>query len=173
MRKIVIPHDPSWTEKYYIESTRIQTALGDNVVAVHHIGSTSIPDILSKPIIDILVETLQLAEVDQRTGDMSNLGYENLREYGIEGRRYFRKSDEEDKRIFHVHAFEQASVHVLRHLAFRDFLLAHPEKAKEYSDLKAALTAGGAISKTDYQNAKMQFVCATQEVAINWYRSRQ
>lgn len=173
MKKIVIPHDPSWKEKYLVESTQIQQVLGDNVVAIHHIGSTSIPDILSKPIIDILVVTLQHKDVDRRAGDMSRLGYECLGEYGIEGRRYFRKSDEKGNRIFHVHAFEQASVHILEHLAFRDFLLAHPQKAKEYSELKASLTAGGMTTRADYQNGKIPFVRATQEVAIDWYQAQQ
>ena len=156
-----------------IESVKIQQALGDNVLAVHHIGSTSIPSILAKPIIDILVEASQIEDVDQRSGCMSDLGYEVMDEYGIEGRRYFRKSDKKGNRTFHVHAFERASSHIVQHLVFRDFLLAHPQRAKEYSDLKTALSDDGVISKTEYQNAKTSFIRATQEDAIKWYQNQK
>lgn len=173
MSVVIVPHDSSWSEKFSIESRKIQKALGDNVVAVHHIGSTSIPGVLAKPIIDILVETARLEDVDQRSEHMRNLGYEVMGEFGIGGRRYFRKSDENGDRAFHVHAFEQASPPVVEHLAFRDYLLAHPKKAREYSVLKANLTGDGEISKTDYQNAKEPFVRATQKVALEWYKPQQ
>jgi GrpB-like predicted nucleotidyltransferase (UPF0157 family) len=92
MRKVeVVPHDPKWRSAFEVESNQVAEALGENVVAVHHIGSTAIPGIYAKPIIDLLVEVKDIVQVDRQSLSMQALGYEVMGEYGIPGRRYFRK----------------------------------------------------------------------------------
>ena len=76
MRKVeVVPHDPKWREVFEVESQRVTDALGENVVAIHHIGSTAIPDIYAKPIIDLLIEVKDIVKMDRQSSSMESLGY--------------------------------------------------------------------------------------------------
>ena len=91
MRKVeVVPHDPKWRQVFEVESQPVIEALGDNVLAIHHIGSTAIPGIYAKPIIDLLIEVKDIVKVDGQGSAMELLGYEVMGEFGIPDRRYFR-----------------------------------------------------------------------------------
>jgi GrpB-like predicted nucleotidyltransferase (UPF0157 family) len=115
MRKVeVVPHDPRWRDAFEAEARQVAAALGENVAAVHHIGSTAIPDIYAKPVVDLLVEVRDIAEVDGRSSAMESLGYEVMGEYGIPGRRYFRKDSREGLRTHNIHAFEAGRNHITR-----------------------------------------------------------
>lgn len=138
---VVVPHDPRWADQFSVEAAKVSRALGDNVVAVHHIGSTAVPTIYAKPILDLLVEVRDVAAIDPQNSAMESLGYEPRGEFGIPGRRFFRKDDARGIRTHHVHAFDAGTPQVTRHLAFRDFLLAHPDWAERYSNLKRQLAA--------------------------------
>ena len=83
----VVPHDAAWRQKFAIEADEIRRALGRNVLAVHHIGSTAVPGILAKPIVDILVDVSRIEGVDEQTERMDELGFEACGEYGVRGRR--------------------------------------------------------------------------------------
>jgi len=101
MKKVeVVPHNPRWRNAFEAEAKHIGAALGENVVAIHHIGSTAIPDIYAKPVIDLLVEVENITEVDERSSAMEALGYEAMGEFGIPGRRYFRKNNGEGIRTY-------------------------------------------------------------------------
>jgi GrpB-like predicted nucleotidyltransferase (UPF0157 family) len=165
-------NSPHWADLFVTEIQLIQASLGQNVVATHHIGSTSIPAILAKPVIDILIELASLEEMDAATGKMETLGYEVMGEFGIEGRRFFRKFNSEGIRTHHIHAYLQGDDHIKRHLAFRDFLIAHPVKAREYSELKARLISMPSISRQAYMDGKAPFIQATEAQAIEWYASK-
>jgi GrpB-like predicted nucleotidyltransferase (UPF0157 family) len=96
------------------------------LVAIRHIGSTSIPLCDAKPIIDMVAAVTDLELLDELTPAMEALGYEAMGEFGIPGRRYFRKGSAFENRTHQVHAFRSGSPEIDRHLAFRDFLRAHP-----------------------------------------------
>ena len=83
----IVSYDATWNQESAVEADKIRRGLGQIVSAVHHIGSTSIPNILAKPIIDVLVEVSRIERVDDREGRMSELGYEACGEHGISGRR--------------------------------------------------------------------------------------
>ena len=168
----VVPHDPRWRDAFAAEAGRVASALGENVVAVHHIGSTAIPDIHAKPVVDLLVEVRDLTEVDGRSPAMESLGYESLGEYGIHGRRYFRKDDREGVRTHNVHAFEAGSAEAERHLAFRDYMLAHPAEARRYSDLKRRLAKKHPQSFDAYMDGKDGFIKEVDRRAALWRASR-
>lgn len=138
-RVIVVPHDPLWKDAFQCESKAIVAALGENLLAIHHVGSTSIPGIFAKPVIDMLVVVKEIEQLDQQSREMETLGYEVMGEFGIPGRRYFRKNDLAGMRTHQIHAFEVGSPDVERHLAFRDYLRAHLAIALQYSDLKRRL----------------------------------
>ena len=172
MRATVVPHDPTWQQAFAREIAAIRAACAGTTLAFHHIGSTAIPGILAKPIIDMLGTVETLEHVDQIVAALALLGYEDMGAFGIEGRRYFRKSDRFGYRSHHLHIFKEGSPHVERHIAFRDYLLAHPDIATQYSALKAKLTRGAAPTWDAYMNGKDPFVQKTEKDAIAWSRKR-
>lgn len=158
MKLVVVPHDPNWNHAYESEAKLIAAALGFNVVAVHHIGSTAIPDIYAKPVIDFLVEVRDINEVDGQSAAMKKLGYEVMGEFGIPGRRYFRKDNPAGVRTHQVHTFAAGSDQVTRHLAFRDYLIEHPDVALEYSNLKRNLAEKHPDNPDAYMDGKDDFI---------------
>jgi GrpB-like predicted nucleotidyltransferase (UPF0157 family) len=153
---------------FRVESKQVIEALGENVAAVHHIGSTAIPRIHAKPIIDILVEVKDIARVDEQGTAMESLGYEVMGEFGISGRRYFRKDNQEGIRTHHIHTFAIGSDQVNRHLAFRDYMIAHPEDAQSYSDLKCSLAREYPTNIDGYMNGKDEFIRGIDKKAAQW-----
>lgn len=164
----VVPPNPNWRSEFEIEAKQIAAALGETVVAIHHIGSTSIHDIYAKPVIDMLVEVKDIAEVDARNSEMELLGYEAKGEFGIPGRRYFRRDNQAGIRTHQVHTFEADSAQVKRHLAFRDFLNAHPKEAQKYSQLKRKLAAEYPNNMNKYIEGKDGFIKETDRRAEKW-----
>jgi GrpB-like predicted nucleotidyltransferase (UPF0157 family) len=172
-RIVVVKYDPTWKLEFEAEAKRIALALGDLVVDLHHIGSTAIPGIFAKPIIDVLLEVDHIDELDERTSDMEELGYEAKGEFGIPGRRYFRKNDVSGERTHQVHAFEVESLEIKRHLAFRDYMIAHPEVAQMYSELKLRLARKYPNDIEGYMDGKDSFIKKHESRAIAWRNSQK
>jgi GrpB-like predicted nucleotidyltransferase (UPF0157 family) len=168
-RVIVVPYDARWPAVFEWVAREVKEALGQNVQAIHHIGSTSIPGIHAKPIIDMLPVVKNLTSVDDCADNLRRLGYEVMGEFGIDGRRYFRRDNPAGVRTDHVHAFAADSPHVLRHLAFRDYLRAHPDVAQEYSQLKQRLAAAHPFDIEAYMDGKDPFIRETQAIALEWF----
>lgn len=171
MKVAVEPYQPRWAAMFTAESAEIARALGANVYRVHHVGSTAIPGIVAKPIIDLLVEVNDLLAVDGCSSAMSGLGYEVMGEFGIPGRRYFRKDNQAAVRTHHVHTFATGHPEIVQHLAFRDFLHAHPDWAQQYSDLKRQLVAAHPGDMEGYIAGKESFIQEVNRRALAWRRS--
>ena len=125
------PHDPAWAGLAAAESERFRGVLGDNLVIAHHIGSTAIPGIRAKPIVDLLPIVRDLAALDAKQAEISALGYVWRGEFGLPGRRFCVLSDPiSGRRLFHVHCWQDGSGEVDRHLALRDYLRAHPDRGQ-------------------------------------------
>lgn len=154
----IVPYDPRWPREYERASAELAAALGSNLLALHHIGSTSIPGLHAKPILDMLGVVGNLEAADARTIEMERLGYEAKGEFGIEGRRYFRRDDSTGRRTHHLHVFAEGSPHVLRHLAFRDSLREDPSLAEQYGNLKRQLAADHAFDMEAYLDGKSSFI---------------
>jgi GrpB-like predicted nucleotidyltransferase (UPF0157 family) len=133
----VVPYNSSWPMMFKTEALLIKQALGKNCIAIHHIGSTSIPGLSAKPVIDILPIVKDIREVDSATKAMEGLGYEARGEYGIAFRRYFPKGG--DLRTHNVHVYEEGDPEIDRYLKFRDWLRSHDEDAQAYAKLKLEL----------------------------------
>ena len=173
MRRVeVVPHDPRWRGAFEAEAKQVAAALGEVVVAIHHVGSTAIPDIYAKPVIDLLVEVRDITGVDGRSSAMESLGYEVMGEYGIPGRRYFRKENREGIRTHNIHAFAAGSAEVERHLAFRDYMIAHPGDAQRYSELKRRLAGEHPQSMDGYMDGKDGFIKEMDRRAAQWRTSQ-
>ena len=168
MKVVVEPYDPRWVGMFGMESAMVGRALGSNMVAIHHIGSTTIRTIHAKPIIDMLVEVANLDAVDAHNRAMEALGYEAMGEFGIAGRRYFRKDDDAGVRTHHVHTFATGCPHIERHLAFRDFMLEHPDWARRYSDLKRNLARAHPDDIQSYMDGKDAFIKDIDIRAATW-----
>lgn len=154
----MVPHNPEWRQIFAQEAKQLTTALGSNVVAVHHIGSTAIPCIYAKPVIDILLVVQNHTELDEKKSLIEAMGYVALGELGIPGRRYFRRDNADGDRTHQIHAFETGSPQIERHLAFRDYMIAHPETAQDYSDLKRELAAKHPNDIEAYMDGKDGFI---------------
>ncbi|MEB3233517.1 MAG: GrpB family protein, partial [Leptolyngbyaceae bacterium] len=99
------------------------------------------------------------------------LGYEAMGEYGIPGRRYFRKHNSEGNRTHHLHIFQAESAEIHRHLAFRDYMIAHPDAAQAYSQLKQRLAAAHPTDIEAYMDGKDDFIKTMEQKALHWRRS--
>ena len=164
----VVAHDPAWSTKFQAEAERIAEAVGEAVVRMHHIGSTAIPQTKAKPIIDILLEVASLGDLDQKASMLEALGYEAMGEFGIPDRRYFRLDDSDGMRTHQVHAFEVGVANVVRHLAFRDYMRAHPSVAEEYGALKDRLATAHPHDRAAYMDGKDAFVKEHERRALPW-----
>lgn len=173
MRYQVVPHDPVWKQQYVRETELIAGVLNDMTARLHHIGSTAIPHIAAKPIIDILIEVDDLSELDARSSSMEQLGYEVMGEFGIPGRRYFRKNDAMGDRTHQIHAFEAGGSGAVRHLAFRDYMIAHPEAAQAYGTLKEQLAVQHPDDFEAYMDGKDAFIKENEAKAVIWNQRRR
>lgn len=161
----LVPYTPEWNVVYKVEAAKIAHALGKTLLDIHHIGSTAIPGIVAKPIVDILPVVKDIQEVDRLTSSLEALGYEAKGEYGMPGRRFFIKK-QNGKRLFNVHVFEVGHVDVERHLRFRDYLRNHPDVAQAYSDLKKDLVKKSPDDIEKYCWGKEDFVKGVELKAL-------
>jgi len=152
----VVSYNPNWKNMYKEESEKIKNILNDIMIDIHHIGSTAIPGIIAKPVIDILVEVKDIEGVDQYNHKMAELGYEAMGEYGIPKRRFFRKGG--NNRTHHIHIFQTGNGEIERHINFKEYLIAHPYKAREYSKLKEELVNKYTYDVENYTNSKSDFI---------------
>lgn len=161
----IADYDDDWPERFGAEKRRLLTGLGTLAVEIEHIGSTAVPGLAAKPIIDIMPGVRSLADADACTAPMRRLGYEYVPEFEQElpGRRYFRKGFPQQK--WHVHIVEIGGEFWNRHLAFRDYLRGDPHAVSEYAALKRRLAAQFPRDSRAYTFAKSEFILGIQEKA--------
>ncbi len=133
----VVSYRSEWPNLFEIEAKLITNALGNNCMAIHHIGSTAVPELSAKPIIDIIPVVKDILQVTQTIPAMEKLGYEAKGKYGIPFRRYFQKGV--TNRAHNVHIFEEGNPEIGRHLKFRDWMRMHVDDREAYGRLKSEL----------------------------------
>jgi GrpB-like predicted nucleotidyltransferase (UPF0157 family) len=156
---VIVDYDPQWPIRYQEEKGRILEAIGRVIVAIEHIGSTAVPGLGAKPIIDIMVAVSHLADAEECIEPLQGMGYEYAPklEVSMPQRRYFDKGPP-GGRTHHLHMVELASEFWQRHLLFRDFLRDHPQVAREYDQLKRELAARYGSDRVGYTEAKTPFI---------------
>lgn len=163
----VVPHDPEWKKKYDKEASIVRSIFKKEILAIHHVGSTAIPGISAKPIIDILVEVNNIEKIDEFNKDMIEQGYIPKGQSGIPNRRLFIKGSEE-LRISHIHVFQEEDTEIIRLLNFRDYMIAHPKEAQEYSQLKERLAREFPENIDGYIEGKDAFIKNIDKIAKIW-----
>ena len=164
----VVNYDPEWPSKYVRERDYITEILKDNCISIYHIGSTSVPGLAAKPIIDIMVVVRSLERVDTVAEKLSNIGYEYLGEFGIAGRRYLRKGG--DERTHQIHIFQADDWNNIgRHLAFRDYMRTHERERNRYAKIKKDLAQKFPYDIDGYCNGKENFVREMENYALVQY----
>ena len=165
----IVPYDPQWRGAYSAERNRIAEALGALAVRIEHNGSTSVPGLAAKPIIDIQVSVRQLHPTDTYGALLQRLGYIHHPHPDDSFCPFFHKPATWPH-THHVHVVESGGAEERRTLAFRDYLREHPDVAREYEDLKRELAArygaAGAASREAYAEAKTPFVTNVTERAL-------
>ena len=163
----VINYQHSWMNDFELEKKLITDAIPEEILFIHHIGSTSVAGLAAKPIIDILIEIKNVVDIDKYNSQFEKIGYECKGEFGIPGRRYFQKGG--DNRTHHIHAFNSGSQGAKRHLAFRDYLIAHKQVAKEYEALKFQALKECNNDSSIYCNIKNNFIVYHEKQALKWW----
>lgn len=165
---VVREYDTNYPLMFEKEKKSIIPLLKENLVEIFHIGSTAVPGLKSKPIIDIMISVNSLEEVDKKHKEFENIGYEYLGEFGIKGRRYLRKGG--DERTHQIHIFHKDDKNnLVRHLAVRDYLISHEEIANEYGELKEKLALRYPYDIDGYCDGKEEFVKQLERDALKWY----
>lgn len=170
MRKVeVVAYSEDWKKKFDEETTLLQQIFGHEIQIIHHIGSTSVDRLCSKPIIDMMPIVRDIRKIDAYNSAMIAIGYEPKGENGLPGRRYFQKGG--DNRTHHVHMYELGNPEIERHLAFRDFLRVHSIDARKYGNLKEALAEQFPYDIDAYINGKDKLAKEIERQALHWYKS--
>ncbi|OIN66967.1 hypothetical protein BLD48_08420 [Exiguobacterium sp. KRL4] len=167
MRQVIVtPYQASWSDAFEQEATRLRTVFGERLLAVHHIGSTSVPGLSAKPILDILPVVDMLDGIEAFDAAMETIGYEAKGEFGMPGRRYYRKGG--DDRTHHIHLYASGNPEITRHVVFRDYLREHPDEVQAYSEIKEQLANQYPADISAYIAGKDTFVKAMEQRAIVW-----
>jgi len=156
----IVDYDPRWPQMYEEERARIQETIGEYLIDIQHVGSTSIPGLGAKPIIDIMPVIRDISLISYCVQPMATLDYAYFGENGIPKRHYFRKPADIASQLHthHVHIVEKGHDQWVMMLLFREYLRLHPESAREYDVLKRELAAQYGSDRVGYTDAKEAFV---------------
>ena len=163
------PYNPDWVNQFETIKNTIQNVFKEKALQIEHIGSTSIPKMFAKPLIDILVVVENVDDLVEERRTMESIGYLHGRDY-IEPRSLiFFKMTKEEQKLENIHVCEKDSPKTKQFLIMRDFFRAFPEKAKEYSDLKRRNFEEFPEDYPAYRAAKTPFLEKTEQEAYIWH----
>lgn len=156
MREItVVAYNPKWPQMFEQEAKNLKEIFGELAIAIHHKGSTSVPNLMAKPIIDITVEVGDIAKVDQLNQALSAIGYQPHGEYGMPLRRFFTKGD---PRSYHLHVWDKGHAEIEKDLLFRDTLIQNPHARLAYENLKQKLCTQHQFEPDKYTMGKDRLI---------------
>ena len=135
-RVVVLPYDAAWKTAYEEIKTEIEAEIGDLILGIEHIGSTSVEGLSAKPCIDIDVIIKDYSVFDEIIRKLGGIGYIHEGNLGIKDREAFKYSDKPHLMVHHLYVCSQYSEELRRHITFRDFLRSNPEAVRKYSLVK-------------------------------------
>ena len=133
---VVLPYDKAWKTDFEAIKQEIEAAIGDLILGVEHVGSTSVEGMSAKPCIDIDVIIKDESVFDLIVAGLQKIGYIHEGNLGIEGREAFRYTDKPHLQNHHLYVCPMGSRELHRHITFRNFLRNHPKAVKKYSAVK-------------------------------------
>jgi GrpB-like predicted nucleotidyltransferase (UPF0157 family) len=163
----IVDHDPDWAALGEAEGRAIEDALGDVAVRVDHVGSTAVPGLAAKPIIDLQLSVAALEPAEAYAEPLEAVGYTFIELDELPDYPFFAKPVERP-RTYHLHVCEAGSDHELRHLAMRDYLRAHPDEAAGYAALKRRVAERHPQDRLAYIEGKSAHMAALEERALVW-----
>ena len=153
----IVPYNHKWKEEYKKEEGLLYSIIGEYIIDIQHVGSTSIEGLASKPIIDIAIAVNSLNDVEKFRNLLENAGYHFRGSAGVEGRVMFAKGNEDLRTHYlHIEIFDGALWK--NHICFRDYLRLSTESVEEYSRLKKELAAKYEDDRNEYTSAKNEFI---------------
>lgn len=147
----VVEYDDRWPLLFAGEARRIRGECGTLALRLEHVGGTSIPGMCAKPVLDIAAGRPDASSIGDYIATLERAGYDYRGERGLRGREYFRRGQ---PRAYHLHLVEVGGPLWCDYIAFRDYLRAHTEVAREFADLKRVLAARFAHDREAYTTAK-------------------
>lgn len=166
----VVEFDPQWAIAFDRARRALLERIGEGRWTIEHIGSTAVPGLAAKPVIDLLVEVEDLALLDEQRTRLEVGGWTWRGENGIPGRRYLHKGA--PQRTHHLHAFATGDATATRHRAFRDYLIDQAEVAAAYAALKRRAAAACRDDPAAYAAAKSDFIAEHLPRAMDrWHAS--
>jgi GrpB-like predicted nucleotidyltransferase (UPF0157 family) len=166
---VIVDHDPAWAHSAQAEMRRIAGALGAVAVRIDHVGSTSVPGLAAKPIVDLQVSVPDVEDLEAYVGPLERLGYRFVPDPQSPDFHYFALPARRP-RTHHVHVCQAGSDHERRHLALRDFLRAHPDEAAAYEAVKRDVAARHPRDRLAYIAGKDAYVVALEARALERVR---
>lgn len=154
----LVPYDPAWPGRFAAEAARIRGAVGEHVLAVEHVGSTAVPDLAGKPVLDVGIAVRSEAEADRCVAPLEGLGYAYRGAYGDDPRRRYYVREVDGVRVAHVHLYVLPARAWDEKLAFRDTLRGDPALAAAYEAEKWRVAEEVGWDKGAYSVAKGPFV---------------
>ena len=139
-RVTVTPYDSSWPDEFARIQSELQQALGEDALAIEHVGSTSVPGLAAKPIIDIDV-VIDASKLNIIITKLADIGYVHQGDLGIPGREAFKYSGKEHLMRHHLYVCSQDAAELERHITFRDWLRSHQEDRLAYGAVKLNMAA--------------------------------
>jgi len=133
---IVLPYDAAWKSDFVKIRQELESAIGDLIIGIEHVGSTSVEGLSAKPCIDIDVVIRDYSVFDAIVSKLAEIGYVHEGDLGIKGREAFDYSDKPHLQKHHLYVCPQDSPELRRHVTFRDYLRANPEAVKTYGAVK-------------------------------------
>lgn len=153
---MVVDCDPAWSTQFEVLRSTILSAVGDIAVALEHVGSTSVPGLAAKPIIDIDLVVASAADVSVAVERLAVIGYEHQGNLGVEGREAFKSPPGPPRRNLYVCV--QGGTALRNHVMLRDYLRSNSDSAAEYGRLKKQLAAIFPTDMDRYIDGKTDFI---------------
>ncbi|MFT4553169.1 MAG: GrpB-like predicted nucleotidyltransferase (UPF0157 family) [Chlamydiales bacterium] len=165
----VVDYDPKWKKIFDQEELLLCETLSRVEISCHHFGSTAIPGMSSKPVIDIILEIASIDLISAFIAALEELGYEGLGECGVLGRSFFRRREDSKGRFsVHLHFFAKGHFEIERNLVFRDYLRTHPEDAHAYEKVKIDLAKKYPQDHRAYRRGKEEIILEMDARAKAW-----
>lgn len=164
-RVVLAAHDPGWKDAFAVERARVLAALDDLPASLEHVGSTAVPGLAAKPILDLMLGRPPEQPLEPYVPALERIGYLYRGEHGLPGRHYFVRDYAEGCRTHHLHLVELGGTFWRTHLAFRDYLRQVPARAAAYAALKQELAARFPFDRDAYTEGKAAFILETLRLA--------